>query len=246
MKNYLVYFGLLLLLMAGGCNIDLVTESIPETDQLTGTWSGTMQDGGGTMHQLTLSFDQSGEITQHIVDGAETGRRGRVTGPNATGTLFGLRWNDGTRGGFLTNREYSHGAFLDQDFIFGTLERSAAAYLPYAAGDIIQPFWSGHYMTVDASFNSFSSGGALLEVAVDRRFNGTDGDGRVFSETAILDLTDSFHGRYEGAYLNEDDPSDAGPVVMFLTPDKTFAGGYTCSPDESGFPDGCRFYLLNK
>ncbi|MCH8076693.1 MAG: hypothetical protein IIC13_12975 [SAR324 cluster bacterium] len=246
MKNSLFILALLLFAMTGGCNIDIITTSIPEPDQLTGSWSGTMQDGQGAMHLVTLSFNRKGEITRHLVDGVETGRRGYATGPNSTGTLFALKWNDGTLGGILTNREYTHAAFLDQDFIVGSLEKNAAAYLPYTVEDIIQPFWSGHYLLLDGDFNFLSSGGALLEVALDRRFNGTDGDGRVYAETAVIDLTDSFHGRYEGAYQNEDDASDAGPLVAFLTPDKTHAAAYTCSPDETGFPDGCRFYLFNK
>lgn len=246
MKYSFLIFALLLFLMAGGCNIDIVTTSIPEPDQLTGTWSGTMQDGQGVMHRMTLSFNQRGEITRYNVDGVETGRRGYVSGPNSSGTVFAMKWNDGTRGGILTNRDYTHAAFLDQDFTIGSLEKNAAAYLPYTVGDIIQPFWNGHYMLLGGDFNYLSSGGALLEVALDRRFNGTDGDGRVYAETATLDLTDSFLGRYEGAYQNEDDASDAGPVVMFLTPDKSHAAAYTCSPDETGFPDGCRFYLFNK
>lgn len=246
MKKSFLIFALLLLVVAGGCYIDIVTTSIPEPDQLTGTWSGTMQDGEGVMHLLTLSFNKRGEITQYKVDGVETGRRGHVTGPNSSGTLFALKWNDGTRGGILSNRDYTHAAILDEDFMVGSLEKSAAAYLPYAIGDIVQPFWSGHYMLLDGNFDYLSWGGALLEVALDRRFNGTDGDGRLYAETAAIVLTDSFHGRYEGAYQNEDDPSDAGPMVMFLTPDKSHAASYTCSPDETGFPEGCRFYLFNK
>ena len=246
MNKIFLNFALLLFVFAGGCNIDIVTTSITEPYQLTGTWSGTMQDGEGVMHLVTLSFNKKGQITQHVVDGVETGRRGYLTGPNTSGTLFSLRWNDGTKGGILTNRDYTHAAFLDQDFSIGSLEKNVAAYLPFAVEDIVQPFWSGHYMLLDGDFNYLHSGGALLEVALDRRFNGTDGDGRVYAETTVIDLTDSFHGRYEGAYQNEDDASDAGSIVAFLTPDKTHAAVYTCSPDETNFPEGCRFYLFNK
>lgn len=243
MKAWKAICGWVILGLAAGCGIDFGATSIQEPVELAGSWDGSQRDAAGDMHSVTLSFDSSGQLYSYRVDGAETGNTGSAAGPDDSGTLFALRFRDGSRGGLITNDNHTHAALLDQNFNLAVLQRNAPPPTPFVEGDVVQPAWWGVYVDVDDQLEYRDRGGALLEVAADRSFTGTDANVRLFQDTSPLSLADAAFGLFTGAFVNVLGPAGAGPLVMLVSPDRSHAAGYTCSPDESAFPLGCRYYL---
>ena len=205
---------------------------------LAGTWSGTLEDPVGIMHELSVTVDGSGNITQILVDTIDQGTTGTITKVGAS--VFGVAFSDASEGGFIADASGTHAGLLDDSFDFGVLQKGAGALPAYVSADIVGP-WSGYGVMLDANFDVTQTFASSATVANDLTFTGSD-IGGAFSGSFITDPPTL--GRWIGSYTQG---TDVGEIRAFLSVDKTFAATWACSnAPGSVFPDDCSFRAGNR
>ncbi len=204
---------------------------------LAGTWSGTLEDLSEVMHELSVTVDGSGNITQILVDGTDGGTTGTITKVGAN--VFGVAFSDASEGGFIADASGTHAGIVDDSFNFGVLQKGAGTLPAYVAADIAGT-WSGYGVMLDANFDvtqTFASSATIANDAT-RTFTGND-IGGAFSGSFPSDPP--ILGRWQGTFIQGSTP---GVVSAFLSVDKMFAATWAC--DGINFPADCSFSAWNR
>src|SRR4051812_45765758 len=208
-----------------------------EVSTLAGTWFGTEQDNLGAMHQVTVTVNASGNITQVVTDGVDQSETGTISKSKAGPNIFAFVLSDSTEGGFIVDAGGTHMGFVDDSQFFGVLQKGATALPPYAAEDIAAS-WSGYGVTLNANFDVTQTFNSSATIANDptRTFTGNDFGG-AFSGSFPTSPT---LGRWTGTFSQS---TTGGPVSALLSADKTFVASQACG---GTFPDGCSFSAWNR
>ncbi len=212
----------------------------PTLADLAGTWFGTLQEGNFLpIHSISVTIDGSGNLTQELIDSADTGRTGTIS--QTSGSIFSFVLSDGTVGGFIVDASVTHAGYLDEFFNFGAVQKSATG-LPDSVRTDIVGSWSGPGVAVDSAFNIVQTATSNLTVASDFSFTETNSSsgtttGVFASFTAGLVFGVFIAGTTDGTTM----------VEMFLSADETFASAWACGGDVFvSFPVDCSFFIYNK
>ncbi len=210
-----------------------------------GTWLGSVEDDSAVMHEVSITVDGSGNITEIVSDGVPQGVTGTIqkstTGSGAfMAGVFGIVFSDGSEGGFIVDTNGTHLGFLDDAFNFGVFQKGAAALPAYASADIAGS-WSGYGVTLNSNFDvsqSFASS-AVVNSDANRTFSGSDIGGAFNGSFPIHTSL----GRWQGSF-NYPATGENGDASAFLSADKTFAATWGCS--GFSFPEDCSFSVWTK
>jgi hypothetical protein len=179
--------------------------------------------------------DASGGITEVYVDGLAQGLTGTIMASPDSGVLFDIALSDGTYGGLMSDAAATHVAYVDDNAVFSVLQKDASAIPTFSPVDM-QGNWSGYSIETDATFALVGIGAS--NAAVDA-LNDVTGNVPSGSFSGYLDIWDSGYGYFWHNIGAED-------LMVFLSPDKQFAGSYICGTVwMSNFP-ACTFSLWQK
>lgn len=199
-------------------------------EQLSGTWTGSLEDSGGVLHTLSVTI-AAGSVTQVLVDGGDLAQTGTVT--KASDALFSVVLGSAETRLFIDTTA-THAVFVDENFNFGVIEKDAAAPLPVYTLDDSNGDWAGRTLTTDFSaYTVFASSGACLNQTCSNVGNGV---------TASMDLSGPFDGvvgNWTGTYSIVS-PTESGDVSLLMSDDMNFVGFYQCPTTALSVSD-CRF-----
>ena len=210
---------------------------------LAGTWYGVQEDPFGALDTISVTIDGSGNITQILIGGSDSGVTATVTKLPDHDQVFSYLDSEGTEGGFFVDASARHAAFVDEDFYFVVVEKGASSLPSYAFTDIVEG-WSGYGFALDSNLDISEKWTSSATVASDYTFSGSNSIGENFNGS--FTTYDSTYGGYYGEFSNSQGGS--GPVACYLSPDKSFAASWAM--DTSGtspiFPEDVSFECWNK
>jgi len=191
------------------------------------------------MHQVSLTIDGSGGITQVLVDSVDQSLTGTLTKLGTSHFRFVL--SDLTEGGLIADAAGSHAALLDEVGNFGALQKGATALPVYNAADVVGA-WSGYsvMLTGFAAIQAFSSAVTVANDAT-RTYSGSDTVNGALAGS-LPNVARVASGIWEGTFTS---PNPGGPVKVFLSPDKTLAASWACAAGGV-IPGDCSFSAWNK
>jgi hypothetical protein len=204
---------------------------------LAGTWFGSLEDDVGDLHTLQVTVNANNTVTGELVDGSATGVTHTVAAVSGQAQIFGLTGSDGTSGGFYVDGSFTHAVFADDAWNFAVLQKGATSLPTYVTSDAVGT-WSGFEVILNTNFDLVETFNSNVIVAQNNSFSGSNKYNTISGTFSQWDLP------YGGFFGNLTSPPNWFTVV-YLSPDKHFAGGYSC--DYSGFyPEDCTFQAWNK
>ncbi len=214
----------------------------PAVANLAGTWFGTLQEGNFLpIHSISVTIDGSGNLTQELIDSADTGRTGTIS--QTSGGIFSFVLSDGTVGGFIVDASVTHAGYLDEFFNFGAVQKSATG-LPDSVRTDIVGSWSGPGVAVDSAFNIVQTATSNLTVASDFSFTETNSSSG--TTTGGFQTHTPSRGFAAGNFTSS---SITGVIEAFLSTGKTFLAVWMCDTTDGsilvGFPGDCSFFIYN-
>jgi hypothetical protein len=192
----------------------------PSISDLAGTWFGVLVDNDFEPHTYEVTMDSSGNMDDFYMD--------EVSFPTLSGTvskesdrIFTFVFNDGTEGGFITDRSGSHIAFLNEDFLHGVMELGATDLPAYSATNYYGS-WRGYSAWLDNDMAIVDEGPTDITVSEPSQVSGTTLNGE-FEGTIVMFTGDPGYGVVGGV-------NDAGTVLfeMALSADKSFIATAAC------------------
>ena len=258
-----------LFLFTAGCGIDLSPPPVASSDpaDLTGTWVGTIEENDGVVYETTAVFSSQGEISFTIHKSPDslptTGTVGSLDGSDK---IFSFTLDGTNEGGLVADDTFAHAGIIVQGFSAGVLQKTTSppsvttfGERPYDLTDIAgtvpggEVTWSGSIMRVEVDADNVITK-VVVKSSTVTIFSGGSFDGQTFEGDAIQSTTtpdgnfgvdDIDLGRYTGIW-ELSDSSKTGPVVILITPDKTFLGSYSCVDPEPRALDTCDFHLWHQ
>ena len=191
----------------------------PSVEDLAGTWFGVMVDTGFNTHTYQFTMDSSGNMSDFYMD--------EVSFPALSGTaaresrrIFNFLMNDGTEGGFISDENGNHLAFITEDFLRGVLEKGATELPVFSTLDY-QGTWNGYSIWLDADLEIANEGPTTLTIDSAYHIMGT-GLAGAFAGSIVASL-DSDHGVAWGT-----DESESTYMELALSVDRTFMATIAC------------------
>jgi len=217
----------------GGSGSDKITgTSVTPPQQLDGTWTGSLEDPAGLLHNFQITVNGN-TLSQLLIDAVDQGLTGTLTAQSTT--TYAVLLSDSTKAMFIIDAALQHATFVDDAFNFGVVEKNANGLPIFSIGDV-NGNWSGTTVVTDfATFSGFAST-ASCGVVTTLQCTATGN-----SVTTTIDLTGTFvinFGQWNGTFSNSN--GDVGTSVVMLSPDKQFAAAYGCN-NIGVFPDACDF-----
>ena len=223
----------------GGGPAPVPTPSVSLAD-LAGTWYGVQEDPVGDWHTISVTIDGSGNITQILVDGANTGVTATLT--KLDDQIFGYVDSETTEGGLYVDASATYAGFVDEDFYFVVIQKGASSLPTYVNTDIVGT-WSGYGLALDSNGDIAATWTSSATVAGNFTFTGSN-DIPVDFDGSFTDFSDTY-GVYVGTFSN--DQGESGPIRAFLSPDKLFAASWAWDTSGAGnFPEDVSFEVWNK
>ena len=192
----------------------------PSVEDLAGTWFGVMVDTGFNTHTYQFTMDSSGNMSDFYMD--------EVSFPALSGTaaresrrIFNFLMNDGTEGGFISDENGNHLAFITEDFLRGVLEKGATELPDFEPADY-QGSWNGYSIWLDADLEIDNEGATDFTIDGDFHLMGT-GLAGAFAGTLLWVVDDPDHGVIWGTDNFESTYFEVAPSV-----DRTFLATIAC------------------
>ncbi len=240
-------------------------------DQLAGTWFGMFDSTSDPMNAIEIDIDKNGNITDLKLDNATTNLTGTIT---KAATDEGQRlfrfvlkekadpskpFNQGT---LMVDPTGTHLFYIDEFSQAAVLQAAAIAPSATFAQADINGSWKGDSMKTTGvsrsnttppgnGFGKFTQGNptATCQPAAASAPSGpsscTITVGSITRTAASLVLNSSAGDRWTGNYTETPDVAGSDKAInMYVSPDKKFAGGYTCA--TAGDFSSCNFYRLPK
>lgn len=227
-----------LCLPLAGCGGDSGGDDPPALTpaSFAGSWFGERNDDYGTPFTFQIDVDSAGNITNIYINGSAQNVTGTITADPGYSNLFDFQLSDTTVGYLMPDGTAGHLVYVDQWWYFGVLQKNATSLPSYADTDVIGA-WSGYTLQTNSDFSPVDAAASNVTVASDWTFSGT-GLGGGFTGNIPSSWAPDF-GAFKGT-LNADE------IMIHLSPDKMFAGGFTCgSMLYQTFP-ACAFYVWAK
>lgn len=225
-------------------------------EQLEGAWLGGYDpDGNVRTMQLTI---QGSDITELQLDGAATNLTGTITKADEVQRVFRFVLTDNqavpfeNRGAFMVDPSATYLVFLGQFLDFGVIQKDATELPTFAQTDI-DGSWTGHTISTtgftDTGFDTFAHTPSSATCAPSEAPVGPSDCTVALNGTtrAIASLTaNDTGGRWVGTYTDtrEDETQESGTTQVYLSPDRAFAGSWSCvnfAAGPGGFPETCDF-----
>ncbi|MCH8076692.1 MAG: hypothetical protein IIC64_12815 [SAR324 cluster bacterium] len=254
-----------LFLFTAGCGVDLSTPPVASSDpaDLAGTWVGTIEENDGVVYETTAVFSANGDIsfTIHRDPDAPDTTTGTVGSLDGSDKIFSFTLDGTNEGGLVADDTFAHAGIIVQGFSAGVLQKTTdpdndkTSKFSYSLIDIGSAdssiTWSGSIMRVVIDefdvITSVIGKTSTVTISSDGSFSGNNFDDQVIQSTTTPDgnfgVTDVL-GRYTGIW-ELTDQSQTGPVVILITPDKTFLGSYSCVGTIRAL-DTCDFHLWHQ
>lgn len=204
---------------------------------LAGTWVGTLEDGTGVLHSLTVTLGSNTSITSIVIDGTNQNMTGTITAVSSSinAKLFSFVLSDTTEGGFFADPSLNYIAYVDEDFSFGVLQKEAGGLPTYTSSDIVGS-WAGYSIELNSNFDISAEYFSVATVQTSGSFTDVASlpSGDLISTGAFSSYYPNY-GKYVGNYSNT---VDSGTISAFLSVDKRFSASWGCA---GAFPTNCSF-----
>lgn len=224
-------------LVAMGCGVDFaapVASGGSNPNILAGTWNGSIEMPAGTQNvvDVSIQFDNQGQVASMATGGTDWGVVGTVSGVPGESRLFIITLADGagtlTQVGLYTDGSFKHAGWVDEDLNVAVIEKNGQ--LPpgtYVDSDL----WgntTARIVNIDAGFNITGTTTSNVGIYSDNSVFGYDTELGNF--TGTLNVVDPANGFATGSYDAPDVGITGGVLSAILSPDKSFVGSYACSP----------------
>jgi len=204
---------------------------------LDGDWRGNFDSPGDGLVKLTISI-RNNNISQILINGNDVDVTASLN--KVSDNIFGASLSNGHEGGFYVDSSKVHMVVLSDDLGFGVLEKNGSLAATYSASDIVGR-WSGYSVEVNDSLDIVDTYNSSATVLDDYSYSGTDKSGDFTG--SFVDFADTMV--YSQMFGNFSSDSGAnGPVMAFISPDKTFVGTAAC--DQFPALDQCTFSAWRK
>jgi hypothetical protein len=188
-------------------------------EDLSGTWFGVMVDLTFEAHTYQFTMDSSGNMSDFYMD--------EVPFPTFTGTtvqesgrIFNFLMSDGTEGGFITDENGTHLAFLTENFLRGVMEKGATELPVFSTLDY-QGTWNGYSIWLDTDLAIANEGPTTLNIDSAYDVTGT-GLGGAYAGSIKAFLDDDY-----GVAWGTDE-SSITYFELALSVDRTFMATIVC------------------
>jgi hypothetical protein len=151
--------------------------------------------------------------------------------------VFSLTGSDGTSGGFYVDGSFTHAVFADDALNYAVMQKGATSLPSYATSNAVGT-WSGFEVVLDVNYDIVDTYYSTVTISTYPNFSGSNKNGTI---TGSFTQFDSTYGGFWGDLTSP----ISGYVGVFMTPDKNFAGGYSCA-NGGYWPEDCSFSAWNK
>ena len=231
---------------------------------------GTIEENDGVVYETTAVFSANGDISFTIhrePDAPDTVSTGTVGSLEGNDKIFSFTLDGTNEGGLVADNTFKHAGIIVQGFSAGVLQKTTdpaadkTSKFVYDLTDIAgtvpggEVTWSGSIMRVviddeTGEIASVTPKFSTVTILYDGSFSGKNFDGEVIQNTTTpngnFSVDDIDLGRYLGNWELQTDSSKTGPVVILITPDKTFLGSYSCVDPDPPALNTCDFHLWKK
>lgn len=234
-----LFCGLVCLALTGcdGGDVGRGTVDLMPVSALTGSWYGTVEDAINNPHVFQVVLATDGSSTAELLDGLPTGVTHTVATVPGYPQVFSLEGSDGSSGGFYVDGSATYALLVDDNRTVGMLQKGATGLPTYSDTDVWGS-WLGYEVQLDGNYDFMTAYNSVFMVLTNYLFLGINRDGDI---GGTVDSYFPGYGLFRGTQLLP----GFGSLVMILSPDKTYAGGYTC-PNAGSRPGACYFYSWKK
>jgi len=239
----------------GGGGFTPTFTNVPLED-LAGDWLGAFREhlGWTTPHTVSFNLDNTGNLTQLVVDGTALALTATVT--EVSDQVFRFASQDNNYiGTIVVDNTADHIGFtatlkindininMIDNNVVGVVERGASGFPAYDNADVVGS-WSGPGVAVDPGYNQVEKWELRATVDAGMSISMSDSSGGSATGQISFDIFGGGFGTYTGNGF--DDEGDFFAIDSLMSPDKTFIAVWEPIGGPLLFPQDSSFSFLTK